>query len=665
MVYSSAGLVALVVNLIINKDVLKKNRDSNASESAKRYRQFLVAVMLYYISDILWGILYEFRHTPTGFSLVYADTAVYFILMVILMVLWIRYVIAYLNKKRMRSIALFHAAHFIAVGAAVLLFVNFFKPVLFSFDAQRNYVAEPGRYLALYMQLSLYLVTSLYAFVVSIRSRGRDKFRYRAVGVTCLVLVMFLILQLADPMLPYYALGCLVATCVIHTFVEADERKENEVYDNIATGLAEDYEAMYYIDIETGEYREFSTSQEYESMNVPMQGKDFYKETQENAAVYAHPDDREFAVSLYNKETMLSNLEGRNSYSYKYRIMVGGQPRYFRFTIMLSPDKKHFVLCEKDIDDEITAETVRQENQKKHITFGQIAESLASNYDVIYYVDASDGSYTSFTSRNIYGQLEVRNEGSDFFAESRGYISKIIHEEDRDRMFETLNRDFIISVLDRRKQHDIIYRFVNEGETPYFRMSIRRSSDAAHIIITVENIDDQIRKEREQLSALNTEKELARRDELTGTKNKTAYTELERSVQADIDSGDQKEPFAIVVCDTNNLKYINDTKGHKAGDEYIRASAKLLCDIFAHSPVFRIGGDEFVVFLRGDDFSAREELMEELRCRVLENLVDDGPIIACGLSEYEAGEDKDVSAVFARADRRMYENKQKLKSDRI
>ena len=332
---------------------------------------------------------------------------------------------------------------------------------------------------------------------------------------------------------------------------------------------------------------------------------------------------------------------------------------------MLSPDKKHFVLCEKDIDDEITAETARLESQKKHITFGQIAESLASNYDVIYYVDASDGSYTSFTSRNIYGQLEVRNEGSDFFTESRGYISKVIHEEDRDRMFETLNRDFIISVLDRRKQHDIIYRFVNEGETPYFRMSIRRSSDAAHIIITVENIDDQIRKEREQLSALNTEKELARRDELTGTKNKTAYTELERSVQADIDSGDQKEPFAIVVCDTNNLKYINDTKGHKAGDEYIRASAKLLCDIFAHSPVFRIGGDEFVVFLRGDDFSAREELMEELRCRVLENLVDDGPIIACGLSEYAAGEDKDVSAVFARADRRMYENKQKLKSDRI
>ncbi len=665
MVYSSAGLVALIVNLIINKDVLKKNKDDNATESAKRYRAFLVAVMLYYISDVLWGILYEFRHTPTGFSLIYADTAVYFVLMVIIMVLWIRYVIAYLNKKRMRSIALFHATHFIAVCAVALLFVNFFKPVIFSFDANRNYVAEPGRYIALYLQLTLYLVISMYAFIVSLRSRGRDKFRYRAVCATCLVLVLFLILQLADPMLPYYALGCLVATCVIHTFVEADERKENEVYDNIATGLAEDYEAMYYIDIETGEYREFSTSKEYDSMNVPMQGKDFYKETQENAAIYAHPDDREFAVSLYSKETMLSNLEGRNSYSYKYRIMVGGQPRYFRFTIMLSPDKKHFVLCEKDMDDEITAETARQESQKKHITFGQIAESLASNYDVIYYVDASDGSYTSFTSRNIYGQLEVREEGNDFFSESRDYISRIVHEDDRDRMYETLNRDFIISALDRRKQHDIIYRFVYEGDAQYFRMSIRMSSDAAHIIITVENIDDQIRKEREQLSALNTEKELARRDELTGTKNKTAYTELERSVQADIDSGDQKEPFAIVVCDTNNLKYINDTKGHKAGDEYIRASAKLLCDIFAHSPVFRVGGDEFVVFLRGDDFAAREELMEELRCRVLENLVDDGPIIACGLSEYEAGADKDVSAVFARADRKMYENKQQLKADRI
>jgi len=55
--------------------------------------------------------------------------------------------------------------------------------------------------------------------------------------------------------------------------------------------------------------------------------------------------------------------------------------------------------------------------------------------------------------------------------------------------------------------------------------------------------------------------------------------------------------FGVIGCDVNGLKKINDTLGHKAGDEYICAACKMLCEYFKHSPVFRIGGDEFVVIL--------------------------------------------------------------------
>ena len=138
----------------------------------------------------------------------------------------------------------------------------------------------------------------------------------------------------------------------------------------------------------------------------------------------------------------------------------------------------------------------------------------------------------------------------------------------------------------------------------------------------------EVKKEKQHLKALNTEKELARRDELTGIKNKTAYTELEKSVQTNIDNGMDYLPFGLVVCDANDLKKINDTKGHAAGDDYIRKSSKLLCDTFVHSPVFRIGGDEFVVFIRGDDYSNREKLMKELHEHVQKNLQSGkGPVV--------------------------------------
>ena len=45
--------------------------------------------------------------------------------------------------------------------------------------------------------------------------------------------------------------------------------------------------------------------------------------------------------------------------------MVSGEPRYFRFTVIRTNDEKHFVLCVKDIHDEITAENLHKKHEKK------------------------------------------------------------------------------------------------------------------------------------------------------------------------------------------------------------------------------------------------------------------------------------------------------------
>ena len=64
--------------------------------------------------------------------------------------------------------------------------------------------------------------------------------------------------------------------------------------------------------------------------------------------------------------------------------------------------------------------------------------------------------------------------------------------------------------------------------------------------------------------------------------------------------------------DVNNLKMINDTYGHEAGDSYIIGVCRVLCDVYSHSPVFRIGGDEFAVILKGRDYENRQLLIESL-----------------------------------------------------
>ena len=154
---------------------------------------------------------------------------------------------------------------------------------------------------------------------------------------------------------------------------------------------------------------------------------------------------------------------------------------------------------------------------------------------------------------------------------------------------------------------------------------------------------------------------IANTDPMTGVKSKHAYMVREQELNGEIADGTAGE-FGVVVCDVNGLKHINDTYGHKAGDKYIRDACALVCELVQHSPVYRVGGDEFVVILSGRDYDRRGDILEELRLRSEGNIGTDSVVVSAGVSEYRPGEDMEVHTVFHRADELMYENKQALKA---
>jgi diguanylate cyclase (GGDEF)-like protein len=122
----------------------------------------------------------------------------------------------------------------------------------------------------------------------------------------------------------------------------------------------------------------------------------------------------------------------------------------------------------------------------------------------------------------------------------------------------------------------------------------------------------------------------------------------------------RQQPFAIVMMDVNDLKKVNDTYGHQAGDQYLHDACAVICDIFKHSPVFRVGGDEFAVISQGKDYANIGELVGKMNDHNAKAQRTGGIVIACGMAEYE--NDRCVAEVFERADHKMYANKNKLKS---
>ncbi|MCR5725362.1 MAG: GGDEF domain-containing protein [Treponema sp.] len=160
--------------------------------------------------------------------------------------------------------------------------------------------------------------------------------------------------------------------------------------------------------------------------------------------------------------------------------------------------------------------------------------------------------------------------------------------------------------------------------------------------------------------------ELAQKDTLTGVHNKTAYDGEMRRLRKTLMLGNS--PFGIVMIDMNNLKHINDTYGHEKGDEALKTLCHHICTVYKHSPVFRIGGDEFVVLLEHNDYRSAAILETSLK-KQLNALAEDESLepwekvtASIGIALYNETTDKSPEDVFRRADSLMYEQKKKSKA---
>ena len=154
-------------------------------------------------------------------------------------------------------------------------------------------------------------------------------------------------------------------------------------------------------------------------------------------------------------------------------------------------------------------------------------------------------------------------------------------------------------------------------------------------------------------------------DALTHVRNKGGFDNYINALQERLDQGEQIK-LAIGVFDCDNLKTVNDQDGHDKGDIYLKNATQLICKSFQHSPVFRIGGDEFTVVLMGDDLQNREALVQEMTRKEEEISAAtqdrwEKVHVAMGFAEYDPEQDSSVSDTMRRADKAMYENKRKWK----
>ena len=225
MSYSGTALIALLAHCIMNFDVLRNRHYNHTSPAAKNYRFLFLCIAAFYISDALWGVLYDAHLIAATF----ADTVLYFAMMAATVFFWTRYVIVYLGEKNLFSKALQYVGlAFLTVTAAALT-LNFFTPVMFGFDEDGTYHASNLRYFILILQVILYISSACNVLFTVKRKDRRVRRRHWAIGLFGAAMAVLVIIQVLYPLLPLYSVGWLLGTCILHTFVLEDIKDDRRL----------------------------------------------------------------------------------------------------------------------------------------------------------------------------------------------------------------------------------------------------------------------------------------------------------------------------------------------------------------------------------------------------------------------------------------------------
>ena len=300
------------------------------------------------------------------------------------------------------------------------------------------------------------------------------------------------------------------------------------------------------------------------------------------------------------------------------------------------------------------------------LAFDQIANTLAKQFDCMYYVNVESDQFIEFFHSEMLSGLNLPKQGNDYFSFLAEQAKRIVHPDDIDYVLSFIDKEKLLGKLLDNNSSLIVFRFVLNGEIMHVCHFSVMCDDKKHILGCIKNIESEFKDREEQEQILQSAERLARLDELTGIKNKNAFKEIIKEIDNMINSDDTEAEFGVIMCDINDLKRINDTRGHSFGDEVIQNASRIICEKFGESSVYRVGGDEFVVILSGDDYENRIHLLDELKKESETNArFRTGPVIAYGLAKYNPGVDRSFTEVYNRADGRMYANKNELKSGNL
>ncbi|MBR2090439.1 MAG: response regulator [Fibrobacter sp.] len=244
----------------------------------------------------------------------------------------------------------------------------------------------------------------------------------------------------------------------------------NREFSEIANALSVEYEIIYYVNLKEESYDVFNKEDSYIKLKLAMSGKDFFHECVRDIKKIVYPQDVEKISSVMNKEFLLTQLAGDKSYSIEYRLVVDGQPQYYRLKALWSKlAADHIIIAVANVNDEVVA---REEHKRDMERNFDIINVLATEYSSVYYIDLETDSLTPYTM-NAYTESKfgkIFSNGIHYSDAFKMYVDSFVYGADKAMVLDAGSIKNIEAQLNAQKSFITQYRSFDGGVTRYCEM---------------------------------------------------------------------------------------------------------------------------------------------------------------------------------------------------
>lgn len=495
--------IAYICSVSIFTVFLRVRNISDNSQLKKPFLSILTFFTLFSLIDGTWGLFFSKEILNSKVFLTIFSYA-FHLGCALSAFLWIGFICSFLQASEQVKKAVDAVRWIVFSVQVVLLLTNIKTNYVFYITPDLTYQTFRTRNVLFQLQFTYYLVCIGFLSILLTQTKDIVKRgKFTASIFFSAIPFLFGIGQMKYPDAPFYSLGFMINCVAIYLTNITREREKAAIQhkneasrlNSIVTALASDYEAVYYINLETNSYQNIVAESLYNTEITPLlkNTNDFFKDINQNVANVIYPDDKEMLLSTLSKENIAKASENNKPISLVYRLLINGKIQYFHLKCVFFEEKnnsKNLIIGISNIEEQMI------ERQQTVEIIGALGEA----YESIYQVDTINDTFTTFR-RSEYLNNTYKEDGLTYSEAFTNYINKDVHPDYRDEISRYANIEYIRDILKDKTSFSYKYYDIHDGQDLYYEMRFIRpqkyEQDGKILVVFINRNEEILRQQRE------------------------------------------------------------------------------------------------------------------------------------------------------------------------